>query len=185
MIQEGFVSDTKAVDTVQDILKASNIQKGIIEYKKSPLDFKKLVEGEILRHKANAETRGVSIQTNFTEGTYQVQADQEQLLHAVRNIIDNAIKYTPKGSVVISLSETPEKIRFSAKDNGIGITANDMKRLFTEGGRGVDSTKVNVESTGYGLYIVKSIIEAHGGKVWAESEGQGKGSEFIIEIPVK
>ncbi len=69
------------------------------------------------------------------------------------------------------------------EDSGIGITPEDMKKLFTEGGHGKDSTKVNVESTGFGLYIVKSIIEAHKGKVWAESEGAGKGSRFIIELP--
>ena len=58
-----------------------------------------------------------------------------------------------------------------------------MQNLFTEGGHGKDSTKVNVESTGFGLYIVKNIVDAHKGRVWAESEGAGKGSHFIVELP--
>ena len=57
-----------------------------------------------------------------------------------------------------------------------------MTKLFTEGGHGKDSTKVNTESTGFGLYIVKNIIEAHHGKVWAESEGAGKGTTFTVEL---
>ncbi|MDE1919073.1 MAG: HAMP domain-containing histidine kinase [Patescibacteria group bacterium] len=70
------------------------------------------------------------------------------------------------------------------KDTGIGITEEDKKRLFTEGGHGKDSQKVNVHSTGYGLFIAKNIVEAHGGTIRAESEGAGKGSTFIVELPI-
>jgi signal transduction histidine kinase len=69
-------------------------------------------------------------------------------------------------------------------DTGVGITPEDMKRLFTEGGHGAESIKVNVHSTGYGLYIAKQIAEAHGGAIRAESEGKGKGSRFIVELPL-
>ena len=87
------------------------------------------------------------------------------------------------GNVRVGLSRTGNTIRFTVEDNGVGITPEDMRRLFTEGGHGKDSLKMNVHSTGYGLYIVKKIVEGHGGKVWAESEGQGKGSRFIVELP--
>ena len=58
-----------------------------------------------------------------------------------------------------------------------------MQNLFTEGGHGKDSVKINVESTGFGLYIVKQIVDAHKGRVWAESEGAGKGTQFYVELP--
>jgi signal transduction histidine kinase len=58
-----------------------------------------------------------------------------------------------------------------------------MKSLFTEGGHGKESIKVNVDSTGFGLYIAKQVVDSHGGKIWAESEGAGKGSRFIVELP--
>ena len=64
----------------------------------------------------------------------------------------------------------------------MGLTPEDMAHLFTEGGRGKDSTKMNVDSTGYGLCSAKLIMDAHGGKVWAESEGRGKGSTFFAEF---
>ena len=64
-----------------------------------------------------------------------------------------------------------------------GVDFANVYGVFTEGGHGKESSKVNVESTGFGLYIVKNIIEAHQGKVWAESEGKDKGSRFIVELP--
>ena len=79
--------------------------------------------------------------------------------------------------------ENEIEIRFEVKDSGVGITPEDMKNLFTEGGHGKDSIKINVHSTGYGLFIAKEVVEAEGGKIWAESEGAGKGSRFVVELP--
>ncbi|HEC94241.1 MAG TPA: HAMP domain-containing histidine kinase, partial [Candidatus Kaiserbacteria bacterium] len=118
-------------------------------------------------------------------GQYMISADADKLSeHVFRNLIGNAIAYTIKGSVVVSLSkDSSGKIIFSVKDTGVGINDEDKKRLFTEGGHGKDSIKVNAHSTGYGLYIAKSIIEAHKGTVHAQSDGTGKGSQFIAEFP--
>ena len=80
------------------------------------------------------------------------------------------------------MSKTDGKILFSVKDTGVGLSKEDKERLFTEGGKGKNSQKVNVDSTGFGLFIAKSIIEAHNGRIWAESEGEGKGSEFWVEV---
>ena len=105
--------------------------------------------------------------------------------HVIRSLIDNSIRDTPHGAITVSLAPRGKMMRFSVKDTGVGITTDDMKRLFTEGGHGKDSIKVNVDSTGYGLFIAKQVVEAHDGKIWAESEGAGKGSEFIVELPVQ
>ena len=94
------------------------------------------------------------------------------LKEVINNLIENSIKYTREGKITVGLEKGEGKILFYVKDTGIGITEDDKKNLFTEGGRGKDSVKVNVDSTGYGLYTVKLIVEAHKGKVWAESEGQ-------------
>ncbi len=74
--------------------------------------------------------------------------------------------------------------RIDVVDTGVGITPEDMSRLFTAGGHGKDSIHINVHSTGYGLFIAKSVVEAHGGRIWAESEGTGKGSRFVVELPL-
>lgn len=174
----------KGVTTVMDILDASNLKKGTVSYKNNAFDFKTAVLEAIDELRTAAEEKGLSFKTTVGEGTFMITGDEHKLKqHAIRNLIDNAIKYTPKGTIRIGLARTDHKFRFSVEDNGVGITPEDMKNLFTEGGRGKDSIKINVHSTGYGLYIAKKIVEAHGGKIWAESEGGGKGSRFIVELP--
>jgi len=104
--------------------------------------------------------------------------------HVLRNVIDNSISYTPTGAIDVSLKKAAGKIVVAVRDTGVGITEEDKQRLFTEGGHGKDSQTINVHSTGYGLYIAKNIVEAHGGTIRAESAGAGKGSTFIIELPI-
>lgn len=183
MVEEGFKSDTKGVNTIQEILNAANIKSGKVEYKKEPFDLKALID-EIARDlKQNAEAKGLALNVLTGTDPLMYPGDRAQLVNAFKNLIDNSIKYTPKGEVKVSLAKEAGKVRFLVEDTGVGITKEDMSRLFTEGGHGTNSAKINVESTGFGLYIVKNIIEAHGGKVWAESEGEGKGSRFVVELP--
>ena len=175
----------KGVATVMEILDASNLKKGTVSYAKKAFDFKALVAKVVEELKPSAAERELSLDFSPDEGSFTVTGDEDKLKqHAIRNLIDNSIKYTPTGGQVhVKLAHSGGKLRFSVEDNGVGITPEDMRRLFTEGGHGKDSIRVNVHSTGYGLYIAKKIVEAHGGKVWAESEGQGKGSRFIVELP--
>ncbi len=183
LIEEGFRSDTKGAQTIQEILSASNIKSGKVTYTKVPLDLKALIDSIAKDLQPAAEAKGVAFNLDTGSGPLTYTGDQTQLQNAFKNLIDNSIKYTPSGSVEVSLKQEGKKIRFEIKDTGVGITPEDMKKLFTEGGHGAESQKVNVESTGFGLYIVKNIIEAHGGKVRAESEGAGKGAHFIVELP--
>ena len=183
MVEEGFSSDTKGVNTIQEILNAANIKSGKVEYKKEPFDLKALID-EIARDlKGNADAKGLALAVDTGAEPLMYPGDRVQLVNAFKNLIDNSIKYTPTGEVRVKLAQDGKTVRFTVEDTGVGITKDDMARLFTEGGHGANSAKVNVESTGFGLYIVKNIIEAHGGKVWAESEGEGKGSRFVVELP--
>jgi len=185
LVEEGFKSDTKAVETVQQILHASDVKKGTVTYAKQDFDLKQLVTEEFEKEKHAAENNKLDFKINIAEGEYNFNGDKDQLAHVIHNLIDNSIRYTLKGKVTVNLSKTPEKVIFSVKDTGVGITPEDRKNLFKEGGRGKDSVKVNTESTGYGLFIVKGIIFAHQGTIHAESEGHNKGSEFVVELPIK
>lgn len=184
MIEEGFKSDTKGVSTIQEILNAANIKSGKVAYTKEPFDLKALVDEIGTDLKSAADAKGLSLVLKTGSEPLLYPGDKGQLVNALKNLIDNSIKYTPKGEVTVSLAQEGKTVRFMVEDTGVGITKEDMKNLFTEGGHGANSAKINVESTGFGLYIVKNIIEAHNGKVWAESEGEGKGSRFIAELPV-
>jgi signal transduction histidine kinase len=174
----------KGVATVMDILDASNLKKGTVAFKKTLFDFKAAVLAIVAEQKSAAYEKHLGLDVNVAEGKYAMGGDEGKIReHVVRNLIDNAIRYTPAGTIRIELSDGDGKIHFSIQDSGVGITPEDMAHLFTEGGHGKDSIKVNVHSTGYGLFIAKQIVEAHGGTIWAESEGIGKGAKFIVEFP--
>ncbi|KKW43855.1 MAG: Histidine kinase-, DNA gyrase B-, and [Parcubacteria group bacterium GW2011_GWB1_57_6] len=185
-VDHALAESRVGVDSVSNILKASNLKKGTVTYTKEPVDLATLVAVAVQRAKPAAEAKHLSlnIMTDPAGAPYMVSADKDNLSeHVLRNLIDNAVNYTPSGSVDIFLKKESGKVIFSVKDTGVGITEEDKKRLFTEGGHGRDSQRINAHSTGYGLYIAKQIVEAHGGTIRAESEGEGKGSTFIVELP--
>ena len=168
----------------RDILDASNLKKGTISFNKKQFDLLKGIEAAVMELQETAQAKSLTLNFQSSVVSLPIEGDEEKLIkHVVRNVIDNSIKYTPTGSVTVNLSEEGNVARIVVEDTGIGITPEDMANLFTEGGRGKNSIKVNVHSTGYGLYIAKQIVEAHGGHIKAESAGEGKGSRFVIELP--
>ena len=179
---EGLNSATNGVNTVQEILNASNLKSGAVNYIFKSFDLATLLKAVVADLKPNADAKNIELNLHIDPTVQQIIGDESQLRNAFKNLIDNSIKYTQKGSVAIDVAQKDSKIVCVITDTGVGITAEDMTKLFTEGGHGKDSTKVNTESTGFGLYIVKNIIEAHHGKVWAESEGAGKGTTFTVEL---
>ena len=114
-----------------------------------------------------------------------ITADPGKISQVISNLVDNAIKYTPSGSVEVKVSDGEGKVRIAIKDSGVGLTPEMMPKLFEKFVRADDAGKVNYSGTGLGLYVAKQMVEAHKGKIWAESEGVGKGSTFIVELPVK
>lgn len=182
---ESSLSETRhGVESVSSILKASNLKKGTVLYVKEPFDFKALATEVVDKSKSAAEKKGLMLSFIAGDEHFSFTGDRGEIGdHVLRNLVDNSINYTPSGSIIVSLKKEPGKILFSVQDTGIGISDEDKNRLFTEGGHGKDSQRVNVHSTGYGLFIAKQITEAHGGTIRAESAGQGKGSTFTAEFP--
>ncbi|MBU6388558.1 HAMP domain-containing histidine kinase [Patescibacteria group bacterium] len=183
-VDHALAESRRGVDAVANILKAANLKKGTVAYAKESFDLKALVADAVEKAKPAAKEKGLALSFNADESSYRMTGDKVQIRdHVLRNLIDNAINYTPSGAINVSLKKENGKSVFMVQDSGIGITDEDKKRLFTEGGHGKESQKVNVHSTGYGLYIAKSIVLAHGGTIRAESEGAGHGSTFIVELP--
>lgn len=181
--EQGLEFDNAGIRTVDLVLNVANMQNGLIKYDMKNIDFKELVEQSISEKRIPAETKGLKLETELGDGVYNVLGDSIWLKEAVNNLIDNSIHYTKEGKIIVGLENNNGKIKLSIKDTGMGITEEDKKNLFTEGGRGKDSVKINVDSTGYGLFTVKLIVEAHKGKVWVKSEGENKGSQFYVELP--
>lgn len=189
-VERALAESRQGVDAIGNILTASNLKKGTVAHAREPFDLKALVTEAVDKARPAAKQKGLSLSFATDDSSYQMIGDKTQIGdHVLRNLIDNAVNYTPSGSITVSLEKTrdkspsKERIVFRVKDTGVGITEEDKKRLFTEGGHGKDSQTINVHSTGYGLYIAKQIVTANGGTIRVESEGEGRGATFIVEFP--
>jgi signal transduction histidine kinase len=180
--KEGLLSDDNAVAMIQSILGVANYRKGIITYNMENVDLIEIVNNVCDSFTNEITAKGLELKKDISESPVMILADHTQISQVIKNLIDNSIKYTPAGSIKVSLKarsvNNKKKAVFEVEDTGVGLSESDKSRLFTEGGKGEESLKLNVNSTGYGLYIVKKIVENHHGKIWAESEGRGKGSIF-------
>ena len=185
LLEKGLDEADIGVNYVQNILKGASAENGTLPYDMKPIDFKSVVSETFAKQKEKAEKKGLKISLNIDDTDYSITGDSLELGEAVRNMIDNSINYTAEGSIELHLFATDSSIKLQIKDTGVGLSPEDKLKLFKSGGRGEDSVKINVNSTGFGLVFVKGVVEAHKGKVWAESEGRGKGSKFTIEIPKK
>lgn len=185
LLEKGLEEANTGVNYVQNILNGASAENGTLPYDMKPVDFRLIVESVSTKEREYAQKKGLSFVSDMNSGSYEITGDKLQLSEAVRNLIDNSINYTPTGSVSVRLFDNIKNIRLEIKDSGVGLSPEDKQKLFKAGGRGEESLKVNINSTGYGLVFVKGVIEAHKGRVWAESEGRDKGSLFVVEIPKK
>jgi len=180
--QQGLDSDNMGIETVDLVLNAANLEKGTVKYDMKNVDFGELVKSTISEKKLSIESKGLKLETEIKDGIYNVLGDSLWLKEVSNNLVENALKYTREGKITVGLEKKDKKILFYVKDTGVGITPEDKVSLFTEGGRGKESVKINVDSTGYGLYSVRLIVEAHKGKVWMEPNKEANGSVFFVEL---
>jgi signal transduction histidine kinase len=180
----GLTSDNNAVAMIQNILGASNLKTGITDYHLKSIALNDVVKKVCGLFTEEMSKKGLIFETDITEKVLLVSVDETQIIQVFKNLIDNSLNYTPAGKikVILKTSLDNKKVLFEVSDTGVGLSDEDKSRLFTEGGKGAESIKVNVNSTGYGLYIVKKIVESHKGRVWAESAGRGHGSQFYVEL---
>jgi signal transduction histidine kinase len=168
--------------TVEQVLKA-----GAARSKRDPMEFQPvpitdLVNdcADIVRLRYHLQPDELAVE-NRANGI-NVLGDPEDLRTALNNLLDNAVKYSPQQKqIAIELDSDHEHLRVQVRDCGIGIPHNQLKKIFARFYR-VPGVR-NVKGTGLGLYIVHSIVKRHGGTVYANSAGEGKGSSFTIELP--
>ncbi|MBN1802296.1 MAG: PAS domain S-box protein [Candidatus Lokiarchaeota archaeon] len=178
---------TRLENLVFDLLESSKLESGQVHLKKSKEDISFLIKYTIEEISYLAGSRNQIIQENL-DHNLECNIEKERIHDVILNLLTNAIKNTPpKGTIIITSQQKDYEIIISIEDNGVGITPEEMPRLFTQFGKierygqGMD---LGIEGTGLGLYLSKKIVELHGGRIWAESEGRNKGAKFSFTIPL-
>ncbi len=181
-IERVFQSSQNLTKVVEDLLNVSKIEQGGMKYEMAPFDLA-IVAGDTTKDLSiTAEKKGLKMMFE-TDGLkdYMVNGDKEKIRQVVLNLIDNSIKYTKEGSIIVSVRNKDSKVIFAVKDTGMGMTPEIKATLFQKFARG-EGARMNTTGSGLGLYLVKEIVEAHKGRTWVESEGIGKGSIFSMEL---
>jgi len=184
-----MLSDTdRLTETVEQVLRAGRAGDKKAGKDKAKVDFRQLVRDcvEATRSRHHVEPEALRYQEVSTNGSgLQVQGNQEDLRTAVLNVLDNAVKYSVGNvDVRVQLELLEEKrIVLRVQDHGVGIPPEDVKRIFRRFYRVTHRGVAHVKGTGLGLFIVRAIAKKHGGRVFAESEGEGQGTTIVMELP--
>ena len=168
---------------IEDLLHLSKIESQEILMNFQSVNLKELIDQVILEFKEKIEDRKHHIKVNIYPHLSRLKVDPEQIKTVMRNLLDNAIKYTPdKGEISISALEREKDIYIEIADNGMGISAEHLPRIFERFYRVNKDRSRKLGGTGLGLAIVKHIIQAHQGTIGVESK-PGKGSKFFFNLP--
>jgi signal transduction histidine kinase len=183
-----MLADTERLQqTVEQVLKAGIAGQRVALQQRSPVDIAALAHEALemarLRHHLPPETLTFSVATPAPAGL-MVNGDADELRTVLLNLLDNAVKYS-RSQVHVAVevaAPAPDTVWVRVKDRGVGIPGSQLKRIFKRFYR-FQTHGFKVKGTGLGLYIVRSIVKQHGGRVFAASEGEGKGATFTVELP--
>ncbi len=172
---------------INDILDLSKIEAGKDELELSLVYFTELLEGSLIMIKEKALKHGINLNLKIAkeiEGL-RINADERKLKQIMFNLLSNAAKFTPDGgAIVVEARIEGEEMVTSVTDNGIGIAADDQKHLFERFYQVKGGILDKTPGTGLGLSLAKHMVDMHGGRIWAESKGEGQGSRFTFTLPL-
>ena len=167
---------------ITDFLDFARLDLHIITPTLGAIQVEKECREVVNRFQALAEAKGIGLQMDFPQEAIVLQADPLLFQRALGNLLDNALKYSPpQGNVVLAVHDTGAEVQFSLKDQGLGIAPQDLPHLFDLLYRGKSAAQEK-SGLGLGLAIVKRIVEAHGGRLWVESQ-EGRGATFFFTLP--
>jgi len=181
-----YASNERLIKLVNDLLNLSRLEAGKIEFNPELTSLKELVSGIIQELRINVEKKGLYIKiVKPSEPLPKIMLDRDKIRQVILNIIDNAIKYTKEGGITVNLEKLNSEEQIKVSDTGEGMDEKEIQSLFQIFSRATAGTQLHTEGAGIGLYVARQFVEMHGGKIWAESLGKGKGSTFIVRLPIQ
>lgn len=183
-LQKVYISNERLITLVADLLDLSRMERGKMVYDYKIVQMTPLVNSLAIDFKVVAEKKGLSFTWEPKKIRDYVRADENKIRQVILNLIDNAVKYTPHGSIAVTLEEEGNNLRFSVTDTGSGLSQEERLKLFQKFARGQSEQKTHTEGLGLGLYVAKLIAQAHRGDLSVDSPGKGKGSTFSLTLPI-
>jgi signal transduction histidine kinase len=169
---------------INDILDLAKVEAGRMELELSEVRLRALLEGGVLLVRERALKRGLEVHVESANGL-TVQGDERKLKQVLFNLLSNAVKFTPEGGrITVSAARVGDDVEVSVADTGCGIKAEDQPRLFREFAQLHPGYAREHEGTGLGLALCRRLVELHGGRIWGDSPGEGRGSTFRFTLPV-
>lgn len=172
---------------INDILDLAKIEAGKMELELSKVVIKDLLESSLIMIKEKALVRGISLDIDTTGDLeyLKIMVDERRVKQVMFNLLSNAIKFTPDGGAIrVEGKKEGKELIISVSDTGIGIAPEKQERVFEEFYQASGAINNKTPGTGLGLPVTKSIVDMHGGRIWVESEGLGKGSRFTFTLPI-
>lgn len=180
-----FDENARLQKQVDQVLQLSVLEKGTFKLKLKEIDLHRIIRKMAAHFSAKVQQNGGEVRLELDAEDYHLKADRTHIANIISNLIDNALKYSPDTpQITISTSNERNKLVLRVSDNGIGISAENQKHIFKKLFRVPTGNIHDVKGFGLGLFYVKTMVEAHGGKISVKSD-LGKGSSFIITIPNK
>lgn len=177
-------NNERMIRLVNDLLDVSRIEMGRLAFFPKQTNIYVLVEKIVKASSPLAQANNVTLKMEAPETLPNVLTDPEKISIAIQNLIDNAIKYTKeKSEVKVSMETASKFVKIAIKDKGVGIPESQQKYIFKKFFRSDNVMKNQTMGTGLGLFIARSIVEGHKGKIWFESK-EGEGTTFYLTLPI-
>lgn len=174
---------TRLTNIINDLLDISKIEAGRLELKRGYTDIVKLLTDLIASYQTVVAPKKLTLNAKLPSESVFLYIDNEKIIQAINNLLNNAIKFTPEGGTIeLVLSLQKANVLLSVNDNGIGLEEDDLKKLFRKFQQFGRTSGGGAKGTGLGLSITKALIELHGGKIWAEST-LNQGTTFFVTLP--
>ncbi|OGQ73003.1 MAG: hypothetical protein A3G94_03030 [Deltaproteobacteria bacterium RIFCSPLOWO2_12_FULL_60_16] len=174
----------RLISLVNSLLDLSKMEAGMMTYTFEPVPLVPLIDKVVIELAPLVEAKRIQLETKIAAGLPAPRADNARILQALRNLVGNAVKFTPEGGqVTVSARHSDRTVEVSVADTGPGIPVESLTTIFEKYQQATAAGSYRIKGTGLGLALVKHIVTSHGGKVWAESE-PGQGSRFTFVLPV-
>ncbi|MEM2942356.1 MAG: PAS domain S-box protein [Candidatus Bathyarchaeia archaeon] len=172
----------RLVNLTNELLDVRRLQAGRLELNLESLDLREVIDQCVKEIQPLIQTRLQRLQVDAPSTPILLQVDRDRIAQAIINLLSNASKFTPEGgAITLSAAEDSEAVKVQVSDTGIGIRSQDLNRVFEP--FTYIRKPFQTEGTGLGLSITKGLVEAHGGRIWVESAGEGKGATFTFTLP--